>query len=82
MVRTQIYLTEAERQALRSLSRRTGRTQSQLVREAVDRFIAQAERVDRRSLLKQMRGLWQKRDDLLDLGALRQEFDRCASESE
>jgi len=82
MGRTQIYLTESEQQALRALSRRTGRTQSELIREAVDRFIAQPEKIDRRSLLKQARGMWQSREDLPDLAALRREFDRPTSNSE
>ena len=79
MVRTQIYLTEAEQQALRALSRRTGRTQSELIREAVDRLIAQSERTDRLGALRQARGMWQGREDLPDCAALRRELDRSAS---
>lgn len=82
MVRTQIYLTEIEQQALRVLARRTGRTQSELIREAIDRFIGQAEQTDRRLLLRQARGLWQDRTDLPDVVALRREFNRSASELE
>lgn len=43
MIRTQIYLTEQEQTALRGLSSKTGKTQSQLIREAIDRLITQAE---------------------------------------
>ncbi len=82
MVRTQIYLTESEQHALRALSRRMGRTQSELIREAVDRLIAHSETIDRRALLKQARGLWQSREDLPDLAALRREFDRSVSDAE
>jgi hypothetical protein len=80
MVRTQIYLTEPERQALRALTSRTRRTQSELIREAVDHFIAQSGPLDRRALLRQARGLWQDREDLPDFAALRREFDRFAAD--
>ena len=39
MLRTQIYLTEKERAALRELARRTGEKQSALIRRAIDDFI-------------------------------------------
>lgn len=81
MVRTQIYLTEAEQNSLRALSRRMGRAQSELIREAVDRFIAETVEVNRASLLKQARGMWQRRDDLPDFAALRREFNRFDPES-
>jgi hypothetical protein len=76
VVRTQIYLTEMEQLALRDLAKRTGRTQSELIREAVDRYIEQAKPADRISLLRQARGMWSDREDLPDLIELRKEFDR------
>jgi len=39
LVRTQIYLTEEERQALKSMAANTGRKQSELIREAIDQMI-------------------------------------------
>ena len=39
MVRTQIYLTEHEQSALRQLSRQFKQSQSELIRQAIDRFI-------------------------------------------
>ncbi len=39
MLRTQIYLTEEERAALRNLARETGKKQSALIRRAIDAFI-------------------------------------------
>jgi len=78
MVRTQIYLTEQEQCALRELAQRTGRTQSELIREAVDRYIESTEEVDRRALLRQARGMWRSRTDLPDAAELRREFDRAS----
>lgn len=76
MVRTQIYLTEAEQEALRSLARDTGRSQSELIREAIDAMLERQEPVDRKALMRQARGMWSDRDDLPDLRELRDEFDR------
>jgi predicted DNA-binding protein len=39
MLRTQIYLSEAERQGLLALALRSGRSQSALIREAIDAFL-------------------------------------------
>lgn len=78
MVRTQIYLTEQEQHALREMARQTGRTQSELIREAVDRFLENAAPADRLSKLREARGMWKSRCDLPDLGTLRRELDRVS----
>ncbi len=77
MVRTQIYLTDAEQKGLRALSRRTGLTQSEIIRQAIDSFLSGEQETDRAALLRQARGLWRDRDDLPDFRALRREFDRA-----
>ena len=78
MIRTQIYLTETEQQGLRKLCRSSGRTLSELIRQSIDQFLVeQANKMDRRALLAQARGMWRERDDLPDFAALRKEFDRA-----
>ncbi len=67
MVRTQIYLTRDEKEALESISRETGRTQSELIRTAVERFIVDFKPGDRLSRLRQACGIWRDRTDLPDL---------------
>ena len=78
MVRTQIYLTTTEQKGLRALSRRTGRSQSELIRQALDSYLADDKASDRAVLLRQARGLWRDRSDLPDFEALRKSFDRVA----
>lgn len=76
MVRTQIYLTEDQQKALRKLAARDRKKQSELIRQAIDQFLANFTQEDRLSLLRQGRGLWKDRQDLPDFAALRREADR------
>lgn len=76
MERTQIYLTEKERKALRSLARRLGRSQSAIIREAVDRYIERYAEGSRRDVLRRARGIWADRLDLSDFEQVRRELDR------
>jgi Arc/MetJ-type ribon-helix-helix transcriptional regulator len=65
MVRTQIYLEEEQVAALRRLAAQTGRRQSALIRDAVDRLIAQAPtKEDRRTRLQRAFGAWAGQDDI------------------
>ena len=77
MVRTQIYLTETQQKALRRLALRARKKQSELIRQAIDQYLAQPDpQEERLSRLRQACGMWEHRDDLPDFEALRREFDR------
>ena len=76
MVRTQIYLTEQQRDALVSMARDGGKKQSELIREAIDSFIEQRNADHRRTALKRLAGIWRGRTDLPDFAMLRREWDR------
>jgi predicted DNA-binding protein len=81
MVRTQIYLTREEQLGLRALSRRTGLSKSELIRQAIDSMLTNEQESDRLALLQQARGIWRDRTDLPDFASLRRELDRPLVES-
>lgn len=76
MVRTQIYLTEDQQKALRRRAASACKKQSELIRQAIDQYLAQPDQDDWKSRMRQGLGLWKDRDDLPDFEALRREFDR------
>ncbi len=78
MLRTQIHFSEHERQGLQALALSSGRSQSALIREAIDAFLQQQQPRGRLARLRQARGLWAERHDLPDWSALRHELDRTS----
>jgi Arc/MetJ-type ribon-helix-helix transcriptional regulator len=77
MVRTQIYLTERQRDELAAIAKIEGKKQSELIREAVDRLIEQAGSSRRDAVLQETAGIWKDRTDLPDFSATRAEWDRA-----
>ncbi len=82
MVRTQVYLTETEKSDLGRLSKQTGKSQSAIIRQAIDLFAERYVSQDRRTCLRKARGMWRDRPDIPDLRALRNEFDRSFGEGD
>jgi predicted DNA-binding protein len=76
MVRTQIYLTEHQRDELAAISKAAGKKQSELIREAVDRLINQSSHSRREAVLREAAGIWKDRTDLPDFNSMRAEWDR------
>ncbi len=76
MVRTQIYLTEHQRNELAAIAKTAGKKQSELIREAIDRLIEQTGRSRREAVLREAAGIWKDRTDLPDFKAMRAEWDR------
>ena len=78
MTTAQINLTDSQVDALHKLSRRTGKTEDELLGEAVEKLIGEAEvkRQKRLEKLRQARGMWKDRDDLPNFEKLRAEWDR------
>ncbi|HEY0735169.1 MAG TPA: hypothetical protein VGD69_09715 [Herpetosiphonaceae bacterium] len=80
MATAHIELSEQETQALERLAQHTGKTQAELLHEAVAELLAHVDTSDRLNVLQQACGIWRDRDDLPDVQALRAEFDRSFSE--
>ena len=78
MVGTQIYLTKRERAALSAMAARTGRSQSEIIRVAVDHWFECEGCEDREQNLESVAGIWRHRTDLPDFAALRREADRVS----
>jgi hypothetical protein len=76
MVRTQIYLTERQRDELAAIAKTTGKKQSELIRDAVDRLIHQAGHSRRETVLRETAGIWKDRTDLPNFKKTRAEWDR------
>ncbi|MFN2267490.1 MAG: ribbon-helix-helix domain-containing protein [Desulfonatronovibrio sp.] len=76
MVRTQIYLTDKQRAELGVISRNSGKKQSEIIREAIDRLIDQIGQNQKKTALRDAAGIWKDRDDLPDFRAIRSEWDR------
>jgi Arc/MetJ-type ribon-helix-helix transcriptional regulator len=76
MVRTQIYLTEHQRDELATMAKSAGKKQSELIREAIDRLIKHAGSSHRELVLRKAAGIWKDRTDLPDFKSIRAEWDR------
>jgi metal-responsive CopG/Arc/MetJ family transcriptional regulator len=76
MVRTQIYLTKRQREELNAIAKTAGKKQSELIREAVDRFIDESRWSRRETVLREAAGIWKDRKDLPDIRGIRADWDR------
>jgi predicted transcriptional regulator len=61
MDRTQIYLSETQAAALDRVASRTGRSRSQLIREAIDRTFLGESSTDALAILDSTAGAWKGR---------------------
>lgn len=79
MIATAVLLSEQEYNTLHMIALQTGKSEDDLLRQAVKQLLTQFQLADRRPLLRQARGMWRERTDLPDWKSLRQEFDRTES---
>lgn len=76
MIRTQVYLTQEEKLGIEELAERTGKSQSELIRLAIDRYLERVSDEARNKRMQEAFGLWREREDLPDIDSLRREWDR------
>ncbi|WP_446009113.1 ribbon-helix-helix protein, CopG family [Candidatus Electrothrix sp.] len=76
MLRTQVYLTEYEKKALSAISAKSGKKQSELIREAIDNFISKFRCEKREDIFDRLSGMWADRDESFTAESLRNEWDR------
>lgn len=78
MIRTQIYITEEEQKALEKLSKERNTTKSNIIREAIDQYVADSTIEEKKKKLKAAAGIWKDRDedDIPDVRGLREGWGR------
>lgn len=62
MIRTQIYLTEREHSALRNISPFLRKSQSEIIRIAIDDFVDRHDNERKKALLLEAAGKWKDND--------------------
>lgn len=75
-MRTQIYLTKRQRDELNAIAKTVRKKKSELIREAVDRFIDESCSNRREVVLRKTAGIWKDRKDLPDFRGIRADWDR------
>jgi len=76
--RTQIYLTSEEKKKLSELSAKTGKTQSELIRNAIDKYVEIPEGQSREEIIDATFGAWlsKSKKEIQDIRELRSGWDR------
>jgi metal-responsive CopG/Arc/MetJ family transcriptional regulator len=74
MIRTQIYITKEEKKSLESLVQSTGKSQSELIRNAIDTFIETNNSQNKKASLLNAFGMWKTNDH--DFRNTRETMDR------
>ena len=82
MPTAQIELSQEEAETLSRAANRAGKTEQDLLKQVLQRILAEEPPADRRERLRKARGIWKDRTDLPPLEELRKESDRSDRWSE
>jgi predicted transcriptional regulator len=68
MTRTQIYLSEAQQQALNKLAQQRQLPKSELIRLALEQWLVEKQKpaMSRLEMLRKIEGMWKDREDMVD----------------
>jgi hypothetical protein len=75
MIRTQIYLTEAEHSGILELAKLTHKRQSELIRLAIDEYLTRKNPEEKLAKIRKAKGIWKDRSDM-EFSEIRANFDR------
>ena len=73
---TELKLTDQERSVLQEIARRAGKTEGDLIREAVGRLIDEFQTESRQVFMRKAKGIWKDRNDGPAFEDLQREWDR------
>ncbi len=77
MLKTQVYLTEAQNTGIKSLAYSSGVKQSEIIRKAIDRFLEIQKGFNWKESLKAAKGMWADRKEVInEFRDIRSELDR------
>lgn len=76
MTETKVNIPESIQESLGEIARTTGKSEEQLIAEALAELIQNYRATNRLASLRKARGMWANREDIPDLDELRREWDR------
>lgn len=76
MAETKITIPESIQEALAEIALKTGKSQQELIAEALSELIQNYQTINRLALMRKAKGMWADREDIPNLEELRQEWQR------
>ena len=71
MIRTQIYITEEEKNGIESVAISQGISQSKFIRLAIDDLLIKSITIDKSAILDEIAGIWSNKKEIPNIRDLR-----------